>query len=303
MKILNLGSLNIDRVYSVEHFVQAGETISAGKMDVFCGGKGLNQSIALARAGMNVWHAGAVGEDGGELLALLREAGAETGMIRQRGEVSGHAIIQLTPEGENCIIVCPGSNGQVSREYIDEVLAEAGPEDWLLLQNEISNLAYAMERAKEKGMTVVLNPSPITAELLEMPLSLANVLILNEVEGRALGGCQETEYSAILAALHLRFPATEIVLTVGEQGVYYQKGDLQLRYPIYPVETVDATGAGDTFCGYFVAGRVGGESAEEALRTASMAAAIAVSRKGAAPSIPTREEVLAFAAGREGKEE
>lgn len=294
MNILNLGSLNIDKTYSVEHYAEAGETIQAKAYGEFCGGKGLNQSIALARAGAQVFHAGCVGPDGGILLDALAAAGVRTELIRESTEPSGHAVIQVNPEGQNKITIFGGANRNVTPAYIDEVLTHFGPGDILLLQNEISNVPYAIEKGREKGMTVVFNPSPINGDLERCDLRLVDYLILNEVEGAVISKVPESDEEGILKELMSRFPHTRIVLTLGIRGCVYGYKDKVLRRPACRVKAVDTTAAGDTFTGFFMGSILGGNSVEEALETASAAAALAVSRDGAGASIPTWKEVQEF---------
>ena len=184
MRILNFGSLNIDNVYAVDHFIRPGETMSSLGMEVFCGGKGLNQSIAMARAGAQVWHAGAVGRnDGKKLLELLAESGVNTDFVRKTDGVSGHTIIQVDKNGQNCILLFGGANQEITPGQVDETLAHFEEGDILLLQNEINGLAGLIKKAAEKGMKIYLNPSPVTGELLELPLELVDCFILNEIEG------------------------------------------------------------------------------------------------------------------------
>lgn len=291
MKILNLGSLNIDRTYNVEHYAEAGETIQAKAYEEFCGGKGLNQSIALARAGAQVFHAGCVGPDGGILLDILAEAGVRTELIRESSEPSGHAVIQVNPEGQNKITIFGGANSDVTPAYIDEVLTYFGREDMLLLQNEISNVPYAIEKGREKGMTVVFNPSPINSELARCDLKKVDYLIVNEVEGRQLASTDSQRVGSILEQLRIKYPRTVLVLTLGNRGSFYADGREAFYQGIFPAEAVDTTGAGDTFTGYFLAGIAAGRPPREALEHAAMASAISVGRRGAAPSIPDCDEV------------
>jgi len=293
MKILNLGSLNFDKVYDVPHFVAVGETILSDGYAEFLGGKGLNQTLALARAGAEVYHAGAIGPDGAPFLECLTQSGANAGWIQKIDAVSGHAIIQ-NAAGQNCIIVCGGANQCISRAYIKQVLGNFGSGDILLLQNEISNVSFAMEEARRRGMQIAFNASPITRELMEYPLELVDYFIINEVEGRALAGVASEEYDRILEGLAEQFPNAAIVLTVGENGVLYYNHGKRLSHGIYAVKAVDTTAAGDTFCGYFLAGLTKGLQMEDILKYASMASAIAVSRQGASTSIPTWEEVIHF---------
>ena len=288
-RVLNIGSLNIDRCYDVADFVHAKETVSALGYATNTGGKGLNQSVALARAGAQVSHAGAVGEDGEMLLQVLRDSGVDTGYILRVPGPSGHAIIQIDPRGQNCILIYAGANAALDEAYVDRVLSDFAPGDILLLQNETTSVAYAMEQGKKKGMYMVLNPSPIDAALLEYPIGLADLLILNEVEGAALSG--EAEFEAILRRLGEKYPDTAVVLTLGEQGCLYRSGDTVLRQAAFRVQAVDTTAAGDTFTGYFLAGVARGDDPADCLRAASRASSIAVTRKGAAPSIPLRSEL------------
>lgn len=289
MTIYNLGSLNLDRVYAVPDFVRPGETVMSESCAVFCGGKGLNQSVALARAGARVRHIGMIGRDGAPLRALLQEAGADTGSIAETDGDSGHAIIQVVPSGQNGIIVCSGANAALTEAYIASALAPIRPGDIFLTQNETSGVAFALKTAHEKGARVALNPSPVTPALYGYPLELVDILILNEVEG-ALLAAREGTYTELLAALADRYPNAAVVLTVGRDGAYYAKGGTVLYQPSQPVRTVDTTAAGDTFCGFFLAALSKGLSEREALLRASEAAAIAVGRRGAAPSIPTWDE-------------
>lgn len=300
MRILNIGSLNLDRTYRVEHFVHAKETIQALSYEEFCGGKGLNQSAALAKAGAEVYHAGAVGADGAILLQALKLSGADISLIQTlEGTASGHAVIQLDLTGQNSIMIYGGTNQQLNKAYIEKVLKPFGENDVLLLQNEVSEVGFAMELAKSKGLKIVLNPSPINAQLLAFPLHLVDLFILNEVEGQQLAACAESEPLKIIEALKKRFPETAFVLTLGELGAYYFCKERCFYQEIYPVQAVDTTAAGDTFCGYYLASIAAEASIPEALRRASAASALAVSRKGALPSIPSREDVAAFLSSRE----
>lgn len=294
MKILSFGSLNVDKVYSVDHFVRDGETISSIRMEEFCGGKGLNQSLAAARAGGNVYHAGCVGAaDGGMLLDVLSGSGVDISMVRQLSGPSGHAIIQVNKNGQNCILLHGGANQQITTGQIDETLALFQAGDMLVLQNEISNLHYLVEAAGKKGMTIVLNPSPMTDEILTLPLQYVSYFLLNEVEARDLCG-EEIPEEECPAELLRRYPGSHVLMTLGSRGCIYQDAQQRISYPAYRVKAVDTTAAGDTFTGFFVAAIAAGSDVKTALEQATKAAAISVSRKGAAPSIPTREEMLAF---------
>lgn len=296
MKVLCFGSLNIDSTYRVDHFVRKGETLAADSLHIFSGGKGLNQSIALAKAGAAVWHAGAVGEDGRFLLRELENAGVHTEYVRILSDKrTGSAVIQNDAEGDNCILLYGGANRTITRVQADAVLENFGADDVLVLQNEISQIPYIMEQAHKKGMKIVLNPSPMEQAVLQFPLETVDYFLLNRVEAAQLAGladaCEETE---LVRTLRNKFPAAAIVLTLGEQGAWYLCGATEIRQPAYPVRAVDTTAAGDTFTGFFLGGLVRGLSAAEAMQLAAKASAIAVTRPGAAPSIPTLDEVEAY---------
>ena len=293
MKVLNFGSLNIDYVYGVDHFVRAGETISSNGLQLFCGGKGLNQSVAFARSGAETYHAGAVGKDGGILLDMLKSAGANTDLVRVREDAaSGHAIIQVSKTGENCILLHGGANQTMDDAFVDEVLSHFGAGDLLMLQNEINNLDHIIRKARARDMFVVLNPSPFDEKILALDLSLLDAIIVNETEGAGLSG--KIEPDEILSELLARYPKMKIVLTLGKRGATYADADLRAFCDIIKMPVKDTTAAGDTFTGYFFSMLMRGEAPDKALRIATAASAVTVSRMGAAPSIPTMDEVKAL---------
>ena len=289
MKILNYGSLNIDYTYSVDHFVRGGETMSSEEMHVFSGGKGLNQSIALSKSGAEVWHAGAIGTgDGDFLIRQLKEAGVNTEYISVLDGKTGHAIIQKAKDGGNCILLFGGANQQITREMVDGVMDHFEKGDYLVLQNEISEIGYIMERAREKGMVLVFNPSPMDDKISTYPLEYVDYFLLNEIEAGDICG-EQGSGEELLQKLSDKFPASKIVLTLGGDGSLYRDGQRILTQGIYKVPVADTTAAGDTFTGFLIGGLVQGLDAGEALDLAAKAAAIAVSRPGAAPSIPSSE--------------
>ena len=280
--------------YSVDHFVRGGETMSSAEMHVFSGGKGLNQSIALSKSGAEVWHAGAIGTgDGDFLIRQLKEAGVNTEYISVLDGKTGHAIIQKAKDGGNCILLFGGANQQITREMVDGVMDHFEKGDYLVLQNEISEIGYIMERAREKGMVLVFNPSPMDDKISTYPLEYVDYFLLNEIEAGDICG-EQGSGEELLQKLSDKFPASKIVLTLGGDGSLYRDGQRILTQGIYKVPVADTTAAGDTFTGFLIGGLVQGLDAGEALDLAAKAAAIAVSRPGAAPSIPSREEVEAF---------
>lgn len=303
MKIINFGSINIDHVYSVPHFVQPGETLASQDYKTFAGGKGLNQSVALARAGAEVLHAGKIGiggreyllSDGRYLLTDLVEADVDTSNIVEDQIPTGHAIIQvLEGQGENCILLFGGANQSIQSSEIDQVLSKTNSGDIILLQNEINAVSEIIEKSDKKGLRIVLNPAPFNPNIGDLPLDKIDILILNETEGEGLTkhlnkteGEGLTNHRAIIEDLSSKLPECTVILTLGEQGVMCRDRTELIEIPAEEVEVVDTTAAGDTFIGYFLAEISQGTELEQALRTATHAAAISVTRRGAAVSIPT----------------
>lgn len=290
MKILNFGSCNIDLVYTLDHIVTVGETETTYRFDTFPGGKGLNQSIAVAKAGAIVYHAGCLGRDGGMLRDLLNESGVNTNYLKSILEKNGHAIIQVSAKGENSIFLYPGSNEKVTKEWIDEVLENFAEGDMLLLQNEISNVDYLVEQGYKKGMCIVLNPSPFNDKLKKININMLSYVILNEVEAKELTGLSDVKES--IAYLREHYPSLKVMLTLGSHGCIFADSDHEIFQPAYQVNAIDTTAAGDTFTGYFVAEVAKGTAYEKILKIAAAASAISVTKQGAAPSIPDRQEVL-----------
>lgn len=291
MKVLNFGSLNLDYTYQVESILIPGETQASKGRQIFCGGKGLNQSIALARAGVPVYHAGMIGDEGGILLDACRENGVNTDFIRKIDGPSGHTIIQVDRNGQNCILLYGGANRSMTREFVDQVLDSFEEGDMLLLQNEINELDYIIDRAYEKGMMIVLNPSPYDGALDNCDLSKVGMFLVNEIEGYQITG--EKEPDRILGKIREIYPGARVALTLGGEGsVYQDETGTVYRQGIYKVKAVDTTAAGDTFTGYFISSVIDGMPVQEGLDMAAKASAIAVSRPGATASIPLRDEVL-----------
>ena len=289
MKILNYGSMNIDNVYRVDHTVRPGETLLASERNVFCGGKGLNQSIAIAKAGGEVYHAGIVGEDGGMLLDALEKNGVNTTFVRRAEGPSAHTFIQVNKDGQNSIIVFGDVNMRPTEADVDHMLQDFGPGDALILQNELYNSPLMMQKAAQKGLSVIFNPSPVNELIKTYPLECVSWFLLNEIEGEALTG--ETEPEKILASLKQQYPSAGVVLTLGASGAYCMQGDEIVFQPACKVKAVDTTAAGDTFTGYFVAGLAAGTPIAARMARAAKASSIAVGRMGAADSIPLASEV------------
>ena len=289
MRILNYGSLNLDYTYHVQHIVAPGETVASSGLEVFCGGKGLNQSIALAKAGASVFHGGMTGEDGDPLLEACRRSGVDSRFIRRIEGRSGSAVIQVERGGQNSIVLYGGANQANKPEFVDEALAFFEEGEWLLLQNEVNGLDYMIEKAHSNGLKIALNPSPFQEDILKCGIEKVSLLFLNEVEGEQL--TKKTEPEQMIKILNREYPDTAVVLTLGGAGAVYAAGGEVFLCPARKVEALDTTGAGDTFTGYFLAALTDGKTPRRCLEEAAAAAAIAVSRLGASASIPERSEV------------
>jgi ribokinase len=298
MKILNVGSLNIDYVYRVDHIVRPGETIGNLSRSVFAGGKGANQSVALAHADAEVYHAGKVGRDGAWLLELLAQNKVDvTHTVIDDRVDTGHAMIQVDAEGQNSIVLHGGANHSLSEPDIAAVFAgdfagDFAAGDILLLQNETNLIESIMRHGHEIGMKVCFNPAPFSPEIADYPLDCVDLFIVNETEGLELSGCKPgTDTATIVSELKKRFPQAEILMTLGAAGVLFSGQDDEIQLPACPADVVDTTAAGDTFIGYYLASISKGATPLDALTCASAASAITVSRAGAMNSIPLLAEV------------
>ncbi len=294
MTVFNIGSINIDHLYEVDHFVRPGETMSSTSYQQVLGGKGANQSVALAKAQANVKHVGAIHQADQHILQQLKDFGVNTDEIAQVQEASGHAIIQLTPAAENCIILYAGANHTLTESGVRKVLEGATDDDWVLLQNETNLVAETLEWAKASGAKVAFNPAPMDADLTRKVLPFIDLLIVNEVEAMDLAKADTIEDAARI--LPEQYPDLAVMMTLGKDGVRYFSKAEDLQVPAFNVEAKDTTAAGDTFIGFCLAELQRGSDYETAMRTACAASAIAVTRMGAAPSIPTLEEVTDFLA-------
>ena len=290
MAVISLGSMNLDHVYGVAHFVAAGETILSSALKDAIGGKGLNQSIALTRSGAKVLHTGRLGVGGEPLRDFLVQNGVDVSIMESCGAPQGHTVIQLTPQGQNSIIVFGGSNREIDPTYIDRVLDQAQRGDYLVMQNEISGVRYAVEAAVKRGLKVVLNASPVTEELRDIPLEGIAWLCVNEDECAALAGCEGAMEA--LDALSAKYPRIGILLTLGSEGSVVRKDGQTYRQQAFRVKAVDTTGAGDTYTGFFVGMIDQGKDIPTAMRIAAKASAMAVTHLGAAESIPQLKDVM-----------
>lgn len=292
MKVLSFGSLNFDHVYQMDHFVMPKETTSSLSYSRGFGGKGLNQSIALAKSGLDVYHAGRVGFDGQPFIDYLQEYGVKVDYLKKDEETAtGHAIIQVS-HSENCIILFGGANQLIDEVQIDEVLTHFEKGDLLLIQNEISSLTYLITKAHEKGLRIAFNTAPMDEKVFSYPLDLIDIFVVNEVEGKGLANISSDNVEDVIVGLQKTYPNKEIILTVGSLGSYYICGETVMHQEAYRVDAVDTTAAGDTFTGFYLASILRGEEVNTALRIAAKASSITVTKEGAAKSIPTLEQVL-----------
>ncbi|MCL2720391.1 MAG: ribokinase [Treponema sp.] len=293
MKVLVFGSINIDLLYSVDHIVKPGETISSSLFAKSAGGKGANQAAALAKAGLPVYMAGKIGTDGKFILELLESYGINTGRVIEYGGATGQAIIQIDKNGQNSIILYPGGNEEITIQEVQETIAGFDPGDIIVLQNEIVHLKLIMEIAKKQNMRICLNPSPFNEKITLLPLNLADWIFVNEIESSALAGLTpDTSPQDSLEKLTELYPSSEIILTAGKDGVFYGFGETRLKNDIVKVPVVDTTAAGDTFTGFFLTAREKNMPIQQSLSIACKAASITVSKKGAMESIPFADEVF-----------
>lgn len=290
MKILNFGSINIDIVFSVDNIVLPGQTIASNKISTFCGGKGANQSVAVAKSKLAlIYHAALIGNDGLWIKEKLNSFGVNTDYIVEINEPTGQAFIQVAQDGQNSIVLYSGANKKFTKEYVDSVLNDFGENDWLMLQNEINQLDYIIQKAKEKKMKICFNPAPYDESVLNLPLEEIDLLSVNETEAFGISGSDKID--EILQILSDKYPKTAILLTLGEKGSIYLKNNQQVSFGTYDVSVVDTTAAGDTFIGYFLASSVRGMSPKESLKVATKAASVAIMNQGAMDSIPKIEHL------------
>ena len=294
MSIINIGSLNLDYVYRVDTFPLPGETKSSLSLTVNAGGKGLNQSIALAKAGCRVYHAGVYGAGGDMLVQTLRDYGVDTSLMRHRPDLqNGHAITEVSDSGQNSILLYGGTNLALTEEYICQVLSAFGPGDMILLQNETNCIRQIIAAAYERNIPIAMNVAPISPDALDYDYSKLRWIVVNEIEAAALAG--GSEFGQTMDNLSRKFPDAGILMTLGSQGAWLRDGATDLRMGALHIgNVVDTTAAGDTFLGYFLAGITAGADPETALQQATCASALAIQKPGAAQSVPNRDTLLAF---------
>ena len=290
MKVLCFGSANLDHVYKVDHFTVPGETQGCLEYNIKCGGKGVNQAIAMALAGNDTYFAGIIGSDGGLLKDALVDKGVHIDYMKISNKPPGHAIIEVDQSGQNHILLYGGTNKEIDFEYIDEVLSHFSKGDIVVLQNEINNVPYIIERCYEKEMKIFFNAAPYDIAVKNYPIEKVTWLVVNETEGATLSN--EEDYEKIIQTLKQKYPHTHILFTMGKEGSRVLTDKEDIKVEALKVNAVDTTGAGDTYIGYFVRGIVEEMPLLETAQMATKASAIAVTRFGAVDSIPNYEEVF-----------
>jgi len=262
MTIWNLGSINADLIYAVPHIPAPGETLSSTGRQAFLGGKGANMSVAAARAAGQVRHIGAVGADGADL------------------------VIMVDPDGENAILLHPGANHEIPQATLQSALSEASTGDWLVMQNETNLQRTAAEMGKKLGLKVAYAAAPFSAERVQAVLEYLSFLILNEVEAKQL-----TDATGMTPD---KLPVADVIVTRGAEGADWYGKDGKQHFAAIKVDPVDTTGAGDTFTGYVLACLDRGQPMAQAIKTATKAGAIMVTRHGTADVIPDLKDVQDF---------
>ncbi len=285
MTIYNLGSINADYFYHLPHLPKPGETLAATDMSRGLGGKGANMSVAAARAGAHVCHIGSVGQDGGWAVERMMEYGVDTRHIVTADVATGNAVIMVDDAGENAIVLLPGANHAIGKNVIGAALAEASPNDTLLIQNETNNQAYAARLGRDMGMRVAYAAAPFDAAKVQEVLPYLEYLFLNEVEAEQLHQATGQNPASL--------PVSKVFVTMGAKGCVLFDNDAgqTFEYPALPVKAVDTTGAGDTFTGYVLAALGRGMPMAQAIALATRAGALMVMREGTADAIPDLKDV------------
>jgi ribokinase len=303
MTVFNLGSVNIDHVYQVPHFPAPGETLATNGYMRTLGGKGANQSIALARAGSTVRHIGAANPADQWIIDDIKNAGVDVTAIQPSKTPTGHAIVSVADNGENQILLFPGANQAIDMAAAIAVLDDNEDGDWVLLQNETNGASAFVAAAKERGLKIAYSAAPFDADIALGLLPDCDLLIVNEGEAAALVNAlgnaltptdnQENNGAQIVE----QFGLAHLVITKGGDGAEYIGQNSQtIQQQPFSVDVVDTTGAGDCFYGFVLAAIMAGETAETAMRQASAAAALQVTRNGAAEAIPSRQDMIEFMA-------
>lgn len=296
-KIVVIGSSNTDLVINTSRIPEPGETVLGGRFLMAAGGKGANQAVAAQRLGGDVTFVACIGDDlfGKDALAGYNREGMNTAFVSvKKGVPSGVASIFVDAEAENVIVVAPGANSELGKAEIDAAEKEIEAADFVLMQLEtpMETVEYAAEKAFKAGTKVVLNPAP-AANIPDSLLTKLWLITPNRTETQLITGLpltNESEAAAAAGALVAK-GVKNVVITLGSKGAYVLSEDFRGVIPANAVKAVDTTGAGDTFNGALCVALSEGRSLQDACRFASKASAISVTRMGAQPSIPFRNEI------------
>ncbi len=299
-KIVVIGSSNVDLLMKMDHLPEKGETVTDAEFFQVYGGKGANQAVAAVRAGGNVAFVNCVGEDAytPQMVQNYKNDGIDTRFVfQEKGVASGHALIMIGSAGMNYLSVAPGANYKLTPARIKEAMPVIEQAAMIVMQYEIQEetIKYVIDIANRNGIPVMWNCAPARAfDVSYIPK--INILVLNEVEAGFLAGMQvENESDAEVAAKKLVDSGVEkVIITLGSKGAFVLTKTEKVSVPAFKVEAIDTTAAGDTFCGAFAVALVEGKPLKESLQFASAAAAISVTRLGAQPSAPAREEIDEF---------
>jgi ribokinase len=295
-----VGSLNMDLIVRAARFPQPGETIHGRSFNTACGGKGANQAYAVARMGQPARMIGCVGDDsfGDAMTANLQQAGVDTsGVLRRAGVSSGIAVITVDDSGQNEIVLAAGANALLDAPAVQSLAAQIQASDAVIAQLEttLDATTMAIRLARDAGKISIFNPAP-GAPMRDELLAMCDWVIPNETEAALLTGIavdgldDAAKASGALRARGVR----NVLVTLGGNGVWVDAAAWRGHVPAFPVMPIDTVAAGDTFIGAFASRLVEGATVQDAVRFGNAAAAIAVTRAGAQPSIPTRAEVDAF---------
>lgn len=295
MKVINFGSMNLDYVYPVEHIVKPEETLRSNRAMFYAGGKGLNQSIAISRAGGTVMHCGNVGmTEGSYLINILDKNGVNTSLIRKKETNTGTAFIQVTGDGTRSIIECGGANYTFTEDHIEYAMAQVKKGDIILVQNETNMVREIVEKGLEAGARIALNCSPFSDDLKDLPLDRLSFIFLNRIEASKFTGMNPNDMESLIPSLRGMFRDAEIVITMGTKGSMAMTQTDEIFQGVYETTVRDKTAVSDAFVGFYIGTRMSGASMRDSLMMAAKAAAICVSRNGAASSIPMIEECYGF---------
>ena len=299
-KIVIIGSSNIDFIMKMKQLPKVGETVTDAEFMQVFGGKGANQAVAAARAGGNVWFVSCVGDDDitPRMIDNFSKDGINTDFLfREKNISTGTALIMIGEHGANFISVAPGANYRLSPDYIDKAAAIIKESDIVILQYEITaeTLKYVLDICEKHRKLVMWNFAP-AREFDRKYLGKVGILVVNETEAEILSGIAVTDDDSVLkAARELKKAGCRtVIITLGVRGSFIYSDEASEWVKAFSVDAVDTTAAGDIYCGSLATALTEGRSLAEAVRFSSAAAAISVTRMGAQPSAPSREEIDSF---------